>query len=79
MKYGVVCISTNRNGTASYINTNFGYIFESDNENSLKDILLKLVDNRLKISEMGLKTYEYAKQNFSADAYFMKLKSLIDE
>ena len=79
MKYGNVCISTNRNGTASYINNDLGYIFESDNAESLKDVLLNITDNKPQIPQMGKQTYEYAKRNYSTASYFNKLMQLIDE
>lgn len=79
MSCGLLCISTNRNGTASYINKDFGYIFESDNEESLKDILTSIVENRTKISRMGKQTFKYAKRNYSTDLYYKRLTLLIDE
>jgi len=79
MSCGVVCISTNRNGTASYISNSLGYIFESDNEASLKDVLINIVQNKSAIPEMGKQTYKYAKQRYSAGLYYERLTQLIDE
>lgn len=79
MKYGMVCVSTNKNGTASYINSKLGYIFESDNETSLADVLIEIIKNKDKISILGLDTFQYASQNYSTESYFVKLQNLINE
>ena len=79
MKYGNVCISTNRNGTASYIQSDLGFIFESDNENSLKDVLIEIYNKKECIPELGRRTFEFASNNYSTEVYFDKLQMLINE
>ena len=79
MKYGNVCISTNKNGTASYIQSDLGFIFESDNENSLRNVLLKIYDKKECLPELGRRTFEFASNNYSTEVYFHKLQMLINE
>lgn len=79
MKYGNVCISTNKNGTASYIRPDLGFIFESDNEISLKNILIEIYNKKEHLPKLGWETFEYASNNYSTEAYYNKLQKLINE
>ena len=77
MKYGLVCISTNKNGTASYVDKKNGYIFKAEDEVSLCNILLDLFYKKNQLPQMGIHTYQYAKDEFSPNSYFNKLLTMI--
>lgn len=77
MKYGLVCVSTDHNGTATYINSDFGYLFKAHNAESLKEVLHHIVQQKNNISDMGMRTYQYAKKHYSPIAYFKALSELI--
>lgn len=78
MKFGLVCISTDRNGTATYINPKFGYLFKAHDEESLKEVLCHLVHKKNDIWNMGKKTFQYAEKHYSPVAYFSALSELIN-
>ena len=78
MTFGTVCISTDYNGTASYINPDYGYLFRAQNPESLKDVLLDLYNKKDLLSDMGRTTYQYAKENYSQKSYSKGLGSLIN-
>lgn len=77
MKYGLVCISTNKNGTASYVDKKNGYIFKAEDEVSLCNILLDLFYKKNQLPQMGIHTYQYAKNEFSPNSYINKLLTMI--
>lgn len=78
MKYGAVCISTDYNGTASYINQDFGYLFEAQNAESLSHVLVDIYKQRDNLSKMGVSTYRDAKEKYSQSSYISGLSNLMN-
>lgn len=77
MTFGDVCVSTDHNGTASYIQPDLGFLFETDNEQSLMNVLSTICERKKDLPEMGMKTFKYAKEHYSTDAYFKNLQTLL--
>lgn len=75
MSYGLVCVSTSHNGTATYLGNN-GFIFESENVESLVEILYKVVSLKEQLPLMGKATYNYALNNFNYHIYCHALEKL---
>lgn len=70
MGNAIMPISTNVNGTASYIKEGeTGFFFETDNEENLAECLKHISDNREKIPEWGKNGYEDVQKNYSIDNY----------
>lgn len=76
MSNGMVTISTNHNGTASYIPKKFGYTFESDDESSLANVLTRVIYEKNNICQKGLATFEYAKRHYNPEIYWESMKKL---
>lgn len=75
MSFGITPISTNNNGTASYINQEYGFIFESKNKTDLGKILnyLKQVD----LEEFGRLNFRYYQKNYMFKNYFECLNRIV--
>lgn len=70
MGNAIMPISTNVNGTASYIKEGeTGFFFETDNEENLAKLLKDISDNREKVPEWGKNGYEDIKNNYSFENY----------
>ena len=78
MKYGAVCVSTDYNGTASYINQDFGYLFEAQNAESLSQVLVEIYKQKDNLSKMGVSTYRDAKEKYSRSSYISGLSNLMN-
>ena len=79
MMYGLLTISTSANGTASYIVPNVtGQVYESNNIESLCNIIEYYLDNNLEIEKIGKYAHEYAKDKFSFDNYYKQFMELIN-
>ena len=64
MGNGVVPLSTSDNGTAFYIKEGeTGFVFETDDEQSLADVIEYISDNREKIPVWGRNCYDYVDRN----------------
>lgn len=75
MSYGLIPISTHKNGTASYINGCFGYIFKSNDAQDLAHILIELT--RINIDLYGLSNLEYFKKNYTYTQYKHKMNLML--
>lgn len=76
LSYGLVCVSTSYNGTATYIPKDYGFLFKSEDVESLLNVLQKLAANKSSIPEWGQKSFNYAKVNYSPEVYESKLQEL---
>jgi len=78
MSHGVIPISPDTNGTATYIDhTSSGYIYRAGDPVELSEIILGLADNIDNIRKIGIKAYERYCNFYSFDAYFDNLKNLL--
>lgn len=73
MKYGLVCVSTSHNGTASYLPPNSSFIFKTDDEHSLANVLKEIISLKEKIKQFGKDTYDYASSHYNVQVYSEKL------
>lgn len=78
MANALVCISTDYNGTATYIDESLGYTFKTDNSVSLSQVLIDLIESKDSIAERGLNTFKYASCKFSPDNYFNSILQLAE-
>lgn len=80
MGNAIMPISTNVNGTASYIKEGeTGFFFETDNEADLAKCLKHISDNRDKVPEWGKNGYEDIKQNYSFEKYSKTLFDVLSK
>ncbi|MBR5515591.1 MAG: glycosyltransferase family 4 protein [Clostridia bacterium] len=80
MGNAIMPISTNVNGTASYIKEGeTGFFFETDNEENLAQCLKYISDNREKIPEWGRNGYEDIKNNYSFENYSKALFDVLSK
>ncbi len=79
MSYGLYTISTNNNGTASYIKNSFGRTFKTDDYHDLADVLNNVCGNRDAIHQGAKKALEYFNSNCIAPIYEKKLMAIYDE
>lgn len=77
MSFGMVPISTSVNGTASYINDDIGYIFESNNIDSLSKVLTKVIQNERNLSYMGKMSYKHISENYSKNDFLKAFSKLL--
>ena len=75
MSYGLVCISTSHNGTATYVGEN-GFVFDTDNVESLVGVLNKIASLKEQLPTIGKATFNYALQNYNSDVYCNLLEKL---
>lgn len=78
MSKGLICVSTDNNGTANYIPKQLGYTFLSDCASDLSKVIKHIIDNKASIPEKGYATIKYTMDNFSPEVYYEKLKEIID-
>ena len=76
MSYGLYTISTNNNGTASYIKNSFGRTFKTDNYHDLANVLNDVCSNRNVLRQGAQKALEYFNENFKAQIYETKLMAI---
>ena len=80
MGNGIMPISTNVNGTASYIKEGeTGFFFETDNEEDLAKCLKNISDNRDKVPEWGKNGYEDIKNNYGFENYSKALFDVLSK
>ena len=78
MANGLVPISTDANGTACYIRQGeSGYLFKTMDQESLAEILRKLIESKESIDKMGRKAYLDVKNNYSFEKYYTKLGDIV--
>jgi glycosyltransferase involved in cell wall biosynthesis len=78
MSYGLVCISTSHNGTTTYPGSN-GFVFESENVESLTQVLNEVALLKGKLPFIGENTYKYACENYDASIYYSSLLELCSQ
>jgi len=79
MSFGLLPISTNLNGTATYIPDNLGYIFETDNSESLRKCLSKAISIKkddLRIKSMLIQ--QHINENYNFSRYYETLLEIIN-
>lgn len=80
MGNAIMPISTNVNGTASYIKEGeTGFFFETDNEEDLAKLFKYISDNREKVPEWGRNGYEDIQKNYSFDNYNKALSEVLSK
>ncbi|MBE6687524.1 MAG: glycosyltransferase family 4 protein [Ruminococcaceae bacterium] len=80
MGNAIMSISTNVNGTASYIKEGeTGFFFETDNEENLAECLKYISDNRDKVPEWGKNGYEDIKNNYGFENYSKALFGVLSK
>lgn len=78
MSNGLVAISTDMNGTATYIEYGLsGYTFSSMDCNSLSKTIEKLLNDKIKIERMGRAAYTNIYNNYSFNNYYIALSNVI--
>lgn len=77
MGEGLICISSDNNGTASYINKSLGYTFTAMDADDLQRVLIDLARKKLLLPKMGVKTYQYARENFGPELFYSRFMDLI--
>jgi glycosyltransferase involved in cell wall biosynthesis len=78
MGYGLATISTNANGTASYIeNGKNGAIFETKDAHSLACVLEKYLQNPSLVEKHGLEAKKSVCESCCFDAYYLALQQII--
>lgn len=78
MSMGLIPISSDANGTASYINPEIGYTFKSNNAESLCDILRKIL--KLTPSDIQYKSVSntiFCRENYNGDKYYHAIENII--
>jgi glycosyltransferase involved in cell wall biosynthesis len=80
MSYGLATISTNVNGTASYIQKGYnGDVFETNNAYDLARILDDLVIHRTTIAAFGQNAIKTVRENHSPNSYVKSIERIIDQ
>lgn len=78
MCHGVIPISPDTNGTASYIKNNeTGYIYRAGNLNELVEKLKLISDNLGNIQTLGQSSYRYNKEFYSFDAFYKNFGEML--
>lgn len=78
MSHGLVTISTDMNGTATYIENGIsGYTFETMDPTSLVEKIENLIADKEKIKVMGRAAYKNICNNYSFSNYYNALDSVI--
>lgn len=78
MSNGLVTISTDANGTASYIKEGqAGYLFRTLDAEDLAQRINYMLLNKEKISAMGKCAFEHVTQNYSDVIYYKRLKEVL--
>ncbi|MGE9213555.1 glycosyltransferase family 4 protein [Exiguobacterium aurantiacum] len=76
MSYGLCVLSTNINGTASYLQ-NSDLIFESENEIDLANKLNHLINNKKEIINYGREASIIAKTSTNFESYYNRLNEIL--
>jgi glycosyltransferase involved in cell wall biosynthesis len=80
MSHGLVTISTDLNGTATYIENGIsGYTFKTMNPSSLTEKIENLIADEEKIKVMGCAAYKNVCSNYSFDNYYSSLNYILSE
>lgn len=78
MAHGLVTISSDKNGTASYIYQDCGFKFVHENVESLKNVLEYIIANKNKIAVWGKKTFDKSSKDYTAEKYYEGLINIIN-
>lgn len=80
MANGMVTISTDANGTGSYINEgSCGYLFRTMDANDLASKIELIMDSDVRsISEMGKNAFENIEKNYSFENYYLRLDEMLN-
>lgn len=76
LSYGLLTISTDHNGSASYIDKDSGYIFKTCNPESLAGILKEICNHPEKVKEMGTHARQAFLANYTPEAYWRKIMEI---
>lgn len=76
LSYGLLTISTDHNGSASYIDKESGYIFKTCNPKSLAGILKEICNYPKKVNEMGTHARQTFLANYTPEAYWKKIMEI---
>lgn len=76
LSYGLLTISTDHNGSASYIDKESGYIFKTCNPESLAGILKEICNHPEKVKEMGTHARQAFLANYTPEAYWNKIMEI---
>ena len=80
MSNGTVPISSSYNGTACYITEGEnGFIFETDDEKSLADVIEYISDNRDKVAQWGKNAFDYVDKNCRYENHRVALSALTEK
>ena len=78
MANGMVTISTDANGTASYIKEGeCGYLFRTMDAKDLSKKIEQLLSNQFQIKKMGRSAYMNIKDHYSFHNYYLALKQIL--
>jgi len=76
MSYGIAVISTDYNGTASYVeDAESGVIFKTENENDLADRITDIC--KADIPSLGQKSYQFTNNFLSFNQYYSALSNML--
>jgi len=77
MAYGCLTIASNVGGNSKLVEHDVnGYLFDYDDDEVLSELLIKLVDERHLLNEMGAKAHYKIKENFSLESCANKYSKL---
>lgn len=78
MANGLVTVSTDANGTASYIEEGkCGYLFRTMDTKDLASKIEKIISNKSNIEIMGRNAYQNIKENYSFNNYYSALGNVL--
>lgn len=79
MQYGIPCIVSDQVGQSEYIvNGKNGFVFPSEDSNSLKEIISYCIDNRNMLHHIGLESRKIYESHFSERAMKNSLEKIVD-
>ena len=76
LSYGLLTISTDHNGSASYVDKESGYIFKTCNPESLAGILKEICCHPEKVKEMGMHARQAFLANYIPETYWKKIMEI---
>lgn len=79
LSYGLLTISTDHNGSASYIDQGSGFIFKTCSAESLAEILKGICEHPERVSLMGKHARQTFLANFTPEVYWKKIMEIYNK
>lgn len=78
MAYSVPVICSDKNGTACYVEEGKnGYLFQDNNLQSLKERILRLLENPEEVKSMGKESYRLIMEKYQFEQYYEKIQKIV--